>query len=164
MIAPVPLPDDALLRRYEQQPGAYTDCFSADTPDTVPFERFVAAFYTTPLFKLERLVLRLALRRPSTDAEAADLAANKRESFAAWTVEARRANQLLMRDLAGATRSWFMVEPLPDGTSTRVFFGSAVVPRSGEAKLGWPFHLLLGFHKLYSRALLATALRRLRRG
>ena len=44
-------------------------------------------------------------------------------------------------------------------------FGSAIVPRrvtaDGRAQLGWEFHALLGFHRVYSRALLRSAANRL---
>ena len=51
--------------------------------------------------------------------------------------------------------------------ATRLFFGSAVVARpggkSGKPELGLGFHALLGFHKLYSQALLRAAVSRLQR-
>lgn len=43
---------------------------------------------------------------------------------------------------------------------TTLYFGSAVVPRK-RGGMGWPFTALLGFHKLYSRVLLGSAVRRL---
>lgn len=50
-------------------------------------------------------------------------------------------------------------------TSTQLFFGSAVVPQrsssEGRAGMGPLFAALLGFHKLYSRALLWSARARL---
>jgi hypothetical protein len=82
-------------------------------------------------------------------------------------VEDRAANQLLMCDLAGRTRSWLMVAPLQAGgaSSTRLYFGSAVVPvrdmASGQPRMGLLFKALLGFHKLYSRILLQAARSRL---
>lgn len=162
-VCPAPLPDDALLQRYRR--GGYADCYCIDLPAAVSHQAFVSAFYTTPLFKLERALLKLALKRPSTDAEARGLAAGGLDAFAAWTVEARAPDQLLMCDVAGRTRSWLMVAPLPDRPGSRLYFGSAVVPRvdkaSGRARMGAGFHALLGFHKLYSRALLASAARAL---
>ena len=154
-IEPRPLPDKALLRAYEQ-PGGYTDCFATDVPAAVTHEQYVAAFYTTPLFKCERFILRWAIAQPSTDAEARELASGLRDAFAAWTVEQRCANQLLLADIYGSTRSWLMVEP--GVTGTRLYFGSAVVP---QARRRPSFGLLLGFHKAYSRALLASARRAL---
>ena len=48
--------------------------------------------------------------------------------------------------------------------ATRLYFGSAVVParaKDGRASLGAGFHSLLGFHRLYSHALLRAARSRL---
>ena len=163
-MAEVAEPDEALLARYSAQDGCYTDCFAVDVPGVVSFEAYVAAFYTTWLFKLERAILKLAVKRPSTDAQAVELAAGRRDSFAAWDVEARAEDQLLMCDLAGRTRSWLMVAPADGGT--RLYFGSAVVPvtgKDGKPTLGFGFSALLGFHKLYSKALLWSAVRKLKR-
>jgi len=130
---------------------------------------FVEAFYTTSLFRVERLLLSWLVAKPSTDAEANQLAAGTLDSFAAWTVEARSADQLLMSDFQGRTRSWLMVASSQSNASedTRLYFGSAVVPivsaKSGARTLGLSFRLLLGFHKLYSRALLFAAESRLAR-
>jgi hypothetical protein len=151
LIRPLPLPDAALLRRYAGT-GAYTDCFATDVPHVIPHARYVEAFYTTPLFKLERVILKLAVRRPSSDAQARQLAAGTLERFAAWDVEQRADNQLLMCDMFGNTRSWLMVAPIDGGT--RLYFGSAVVPKATGHK---SFKGLVAFHKLYSRALLASA-------
>lgn len=156
VIQPCPLPDDALLQHYART-GAYTDCFGTDVPGPIPHARYVEAFYTTPLFKLERVILALAVRRPSTDAQARALAEGRLDRFAAWDVEQRAENQLLMCDLFGNTRSWLMVAPTVGGT--RLYFGSAVVPKAmGRGS----FTGMLAFHKLYSRALLASARFRLR--
>lgn len=152
------LPADALLQRYREQ-GAYTDCFALDVPGHVAHAAFVEAFYTTSVFKLERLLLALFVSRPSNDAQARELADGDRERFAAWSVEARAPGQLLMCDFAGSTRSWLMAAPTQGGEGTRLYFGSAVV-RSSQ---GGVFSALLGFHKLYSRILLRAAVSRLRR-
>jgi len=152
----IELPADALLQRYRVQ-GAYTDCFAVDVPGQVAHAAFVEAFYTSSVFKLERLLLALLVSRPSNDAEARELAGGSREKFAAWSVEARAPGQLLMCDFAGSTRSWLMAGAA--GHGTRLYFGSAVV-RSSQ---GGVFRTLLGFHKLYSRILLRAAVSRLRR-
>ena len=121
--------------------------------------QYVEAFYTTWLFKLERWILKWALSRPSTDAQARELAAGALERFSAWRVEGRADNQLLMRDeFTGRTHSWLMTEARAGGT--RLYFGSVVL-RRGDGRLGGSFGLLLGFHKLYSRLLLGAARRRL---
>lgn len=156
------LPAGALLSRYEKD-GCHTDCYVTDIPVSVSHEQFVLAFYTTTLFKLERLILKLVVSRPSTDEQAAALASARGEKFAAWSVEDRCSNQLLMCDFQGRTRSWLMTADIENGDipGTRLFFGSAVVPvrnrRTGVEGLGITFRLLLGFHKLYSVALLSSA-------
>ena len=165
-LRPCPLPDGALLERYRRD-GAYTDCYATDIDGAVSHQAFVTAFYTTRVFKLERLILKLAVSRPSTDAQAAQLAEGSLDTFAAWSVEDRSENQLLLSDLHGRTKSWLMAVPLKraDGPGTRLYFGSAVVasrnPTTGETRLGQPFRLLLGFHKAYSKILLRAAKSRL---
>ncbi len=157
-----PLPDTALLQIYHQRPECYTDCYMVELPGQVSFADYVTAFYTTPLFKLERAILRVTVRRPSTDDQARALAEGGKAGgrFAAWDVEAREAGQLLLCDLAARTRSWLMAEPIDGGT--RLYFGSAVVPGGANGKMGLLFHVLMGgFHKAYSRALLGAAVRRL---
>jgi len=80
-----PLPDHALLARYAGN-GGYTDCYATDLPGAYSHAEFVAAFYTTWLFKLERWIL-LLVSKPSSDHDAARLARGEIERFAAWTVE-----------------------------------------------------------------------------
>ncbi len=141
------LPDEALLQKYATDPDAYTDCFTRDVKQDVDLATYVSAFYTTWLFKVERFILRVAARRPSTDGQARDVAEGHVPAFAAWTVEGRNNRQLLMCDMGGHTRSWFMVAP--EGDKTRLYFGSAVT------KADSPFvKALMPFHKWYSRALL----------
>ena len=154
-----PLPVGALLERYART-SAFTDCYSVKVARPVSLSEFLEAFYTTPLFKLERLLLSIKPDFSSTDAQAGELAQGKRERFAAWSVEAREPNQVMLA--AGRTRSWLMVGA-PTSTSGEaevLFFGSAVVPRR-RGGLGWQFTALLGFHKLYSRLLLGAAARNL---
>jgi hypothetical protein len=155
-------PDGALLYRYRGG-GGYTDCFVAVVPDRVTQTAYIEAFYTTALFKLERLVLALLVSRPSTDDEARRLAAGETQRFAAWTVEAREADQILLCDFMGSTRSWLMsvADPAAPSPTTRLYFGSAIVPRKGAAGLGVGFRAMVPFHRLYARALLKAAARRL---
>jgi hypothetical protein len=160
------LPGGALLGAYRGG-GAYADCFIVDVPRHVTQAEYVNAFYTTALFKVERTLLAWFAARPSSDAQARALADGTSNAFAAWTVEGREADQLLLRDFLGRTRSWLMSAPSGPGAprATRLYFGSAVVSagrgRTGRARMGWAFHALLGFHKMYSRALLRAAVRRL---
>lgn len=159
-IDPSPLPAGALLQAYVLR-GAYTDCYSTELGRAVSHAQFVEAFYTTAVFKLERWLLARFMARPSTDAQAGQLASGSRNAFAAWAVEERAPDQLLLA--AGRTRSWLMVASLPGhgGVATRLYFGSAIVPHGGSTRMGWQFTALLGFHKLYSRVLLWAARHRL---
>ena len=88
------LPDDALLRRYLSG-GAYADCYVTEVARVISHAEYVEAFYTTAVFKLERLLLSWFVARPSTDAQVGELASGKRTLFAAWSVEARDPYQLL---------------------------------------------------------------------
>jgi hypothetical protein len=162
-----PLPDSALLGRYLKV-GTYTDCYFVDVDHGVSQAEFVEAFYTTWLFRIERWILGWLAGRPSTDDQAMALALAALDEFAAWHVEQRSGDQLLMRDYTGRTRSWLMCKELTEEEGrSRLYFGSAVVPRigpgSGESSLGGTFRALLGFHRCYSRLLLGAAKRRLRR-
>lgn len=156
--SPCDLPPNALLRRY-QNSGAYTDCYTVEVARRVSHAEYVAVFYTTFVFKTERVLLSWLLSKPSTDTQAGRLARGEVGLFAAWTVEARAADQLLMADYVGRTKSWLMIAPSGDA-ATRLYFGSAVVPvrdRSGQPTMGRSYSALLGFHKLYSRVLLSAA-------
>lgn len=163
-IRPCELPAGALLHDYVAR--GYTDAYCTALPFEATQAAYIEAFYTTWVFRLERWILALAVSRPSTDAQAAQLARGETARFAAWDVEARRGGQLLMCDLHQRTRSWLMAQPLEDG-GTRLYFGSAVVAvddGKGGRRLGAVYGALLGFHKLYSRVLLAACAARLRRG
>jgi hypothetical protein len=158
-----PIPKDSLLARYAGE-GGYADCYTAVLERPVTQAEFVEAFYTGGVFKIERLLLRLFLSKPSTDAQVRQLAAGEVDSFSAWQVEGRAPNQLLLCDIQGRTRSWLMVAPAAQGSSTQLYFGSAVVPvadLAGKRRMGVAFKALLGFHKLYSRMLLGAACSRL---
>lgn len=162
------LPEGSLLWVYREA-GAHADCYTTVIANAHSFERYVEAFYTTWLFKIERFVLRWAVRKPSSDADAARLASGAAERFAAWTVEGRTGNQLLMCDFMKRTRSWLMVtgETIGGVPSTRLFFGSAVVPiadRNGRKTMGAGFGAMLWFHHLYSIMLLRAAGERLTHG
>lgn len=166
-IQPCELPPGALLRKY-QQGGAWADCHLTEVARDVSLAEFVEAFYTTPLFKVERRLLSLFASKPSTDAQARQLAAGELDSFAAWNVEARSTDQLLMADFQGRTRSWLMVATASSGEeNTRLYFGSAIIPvvnaRTGTQTTGLLFRSLLGFHNVYSRSLLWAAKFRLER-
>jgi hypothetical protein len=166
---PCALPPASFLRKYLDE-VAYVDCYVTEIARPVAQSDYVEAFYTTGVFKLERLLLSWFVSKPSTDAEARQLALGTRTGFSAWTVERQTADQLLLSDFTKRTKSWLMVDAVADGdntTVTRLYFGSAVVPaidkKSGRSTLGFTFRALLGFHKLYSKVLLSAARSRLTR-
>jgi len=162
----IEVPAHSLLKRYVAS-GAYVDCYVTEISASASHAQFVEAFYTTPLFKLERWLLGLLISRPSTDREAGQLARGELSSFAAWRVESRAPNEVLLA--AGRTRSWLMVSSSVEhhAGGTRLMFGSVVVPersaKPGRHGIGAGFRALLGFHQLYSRALLQSARARLSR-
>lgn len=157
-IRQIPVPPDALLQRYVAQVGCHTDCFEVFLPRQIDLAGFVAAFYKTWLFRLERFVLALATRRRITDGDVDALAQGAAERFAVWKVEARATDQMLLD--AGKTRSFLMV--VPDGQGTCLRFGSAVVAGAKTGERGRLTDLLTPAHLLYSRLLLGAAARRLR--
>lgn len=164
-VASCQVPEGSLLAACRRD-GAYADCYIAYIDRDVTQSQFVAAFYTTWVFRLERLILKWCVSKPSTDADARALAAGTANTFAAWRVEARGENEILLADFTGRTRSWLKTVPIV-GPRTRLYFGSAVIPvrsaATGQANLGRNFGLLLGFHKLYSRMLLTAARAKLSR-
>ncbi len=169
-VQPCPLPQHALLQKYKLS-GAFADCYVTEVTALVSQADFVAAFYSTSLFKVERFILKWLAGRPSSDLDARRLAAGTTDAFAAWSVEARTDEQLLLADFTGRTRSWLMAVPAgaADGRPrTLLYFGSAVTARGNRGRdgqgMGFVFHALMGFHRLYSRLLLGAARSRVLRG
>jgi hypothetical protein len=156
------LPPHSLLAELAAA-GAYTDCYSLEVAGSVPIEQFIAAFYTSRLFKIERWILKWVVAKPSTDDQAKQLAAGKLDRFAAWTVEGRTDTQFLACDYQGKTRSWLKVTP--NGDTTKLSFGTAVVarPPAGSAlgKAPLLFRALVRPHRVYAQALLRSAVRQL---
>ncbi len=154
------VPQNSLLSVYTRD-GSYTDSYRTELPGYITLPTFIKAFYTNWLFKIEAFILKYAAKRPSNDVEAQELANGSRIRFAAWDVEGRNENELLMCDMMGRTRSWFMVTH--ENERTQLYFGSAVVamrnPKTGKSSLGPIFTVLLGFHQIYSFLLLYFASR-----
>jgi len=168
VVRPCEVPRDTSLRRYKDAAG-YADCYVIEIPGVITQQAFITAFYSSPLFKVERTILRFLASKPATDADVERLAVGGAATFSAWRVEAQSSSELLLADFTGRTRSWLMALPAVDAASkpsTLLYFGSAVVsqPRggSGAPTMGNLFSALLGFHRLYSRLLLAAAGRRVR--
>lgn len=150
-----PVPENSLLGAYLST-GAFTDCYTVTVPGTISLSEFVEAFYTTRLFKVERWLLAKILGFTSSDHQARQLARSETSCFSAWNVEHRLHSEILLK--AGQTRSWLsVVSAATSPPSTILYFGSAVVPERPGGKFGVAFHALGGFHRLYSRLLLASA-------
>ncbi len=163
-----PVPEDSLLKTYRggSRPERWVgqgDCFAVAVAQPVSLGDFVFAFYTSPVFRIERAILRILAGAPSTDAEARGVADGSGSSFAIWRVGQRTTTQLLMCDRFEKTRSWFQVAPM-EGGGTLLRFGSAVASsrnrETGALSVGRGFRWLMGFHVLYSRVLLGAARRR----
>ena len=103
------LPEKALLVKYKNDQVGYTDCYSATVDGLVQQKDFIHAFYTSVLFKVERVLLKYLVNKPSSDKQAMQLANGDTEKFSAWYVESRTEHQLLMCDFQNRTRSWLMV-------------------------------------------------------
>jgi hypothetical protein len=161
------VPCDSLLKTYPggarpEHWGLRRDCFAVVVDAPVTLSDFVFAFYTSPLFRVERGILRILAGAPSTDAGARGVAEGADTTFAIWRVGERTATQLLMCDRFEKTRSWFQVAPM-EGGATLLRFGSAVAAsrnrETGALSAGWGFRWLMGFHVMYSRMLLSAARR-----
>ena len=151
-VAPHELPERSLLATH-RGPQCHRDAFCAEVPRTVSLSEYITAFYASMSFTPERKLLSL-IGRGASQGDIAALAEGRVQNFAAWDVEARTDDQLLMRDFQDRTCSWPMVEPISGGTG--LWFGSGV-RRPDRA----PVKLLMPFHRWYSRALLRAAVRRL---
>jgi hypothetical protein len=163
-----PVPEDSLLNTYRggSRPERWVgqgDCFSVAVAQPVSLSDFVYAFYTSPVFRIERAILRILAGAPSTDAEARGVADGSGSSFAIWRAGERTTTQLLMCDRFEKTRSWFQVASM-EGGETLLRFGSAVAAsrnrETGALSVGRGFSWLMAFHVLYSRVLLGAARRR----
>lgn len=104
------------------------------------------------------------MNKPSTDQDVELLAKGKSENFAAWSVEDRAENQLLLCDYQGQTRSWLRVVNQEEESSI-VYFGSAVVSKkdvNGKAiEFSRVFKFISWFHHLYSKALITCAVKKM---
>lgn len=151
-------PKGSLLAERAAELG-YTDAWTTTLDDPLSLPDFIVAFWTTPVFRAERLVLAL-IGWPSSAGDARAVADGTSNRFAAWRVEARRDDEILLFDATGRTCSWFRVEPLGT-TGTRLWFGSGVTrsarPQGSTPSIGPTFRALLGAHRVYSRVLLAQA-------
>lgn len=159
------VPANSLLASYTG--NGYTDSYRTELTGHISMEDYVYKFYTSSLFKLERFILTWSVRKPSTDTQAKEISEGNTNKFAAWTLEDRRENELLMRDMADHTRSWFMVNHLgtKESPKTQLYFGTGISPsprrKNEKPSIGFFFNVLLPFHKVYSVLLLYFAKRQL---
>ncbi len=162
------IPSDVLPAKYVDE-GAFVDCYYIEIPKDVSLAQYIEAFYTSSLFKVERGILSLVASKSAVDSDAVELSLGESERYSIWTVENRASNQILLCDFTKNTRSWLMVESLKtsDIVTTRLFFGSVVIPKkisaNGDSSFGVLFHSLSWFHQIYSKALLNAAYKKLLR-
>ena len=161
------IPDGSLLAEYNDiRDGKiaenFCDCYSVTVNGIICLEELVYAFYTCPVFAIERRILAIVLGVPSSDEYARQLSTGQCNRYLAWTVENRREHEMLLRFPKSHTGSWFMVRhTVEDGLDrTELLFGSVVFPKKSNTGFGLIFHCLSGFHRLYSAALLKSAKKR----
>ena len=159
-----PRPHGALVERYASR-GDYVDCFAVDVSGAVSISELVDAFFGSRAFEPERRILR-ALGR-SSPIDSTGLTTGTQERPAAWTVEARSANQVLLCDFLSFTRCWLMVEVSPDDAArSRLYFGTAFArtrnPSAANFALRLVFSVLRPLHSAYAKILLNGAAARLR--
>lgn len=160
------VPLGSLSAKYVEE-GGFVDCYFIDIPKDVTLDDYIGAFYTTSLFKVERSILSIVTGRRASDSDAVQLSQGTSKNYSIWSVENRESDQILLCDSSNSTRSWLMVKNVTTNQEkvSRLYFGSVVVPNevseNGQAQFGFLFHALGGFHKLYSRALLHAAYKKL---
>lgn len=149
MVRRARVPASSLIARYVADPASHVDAYVASGDATL--EQFVRAFFSTPIFRLERRLLRLAGKR-SSDQQVDDLASGAGSVMAAWVIEDRSETELLLTVAGSPIRTWLAVGP------GELWFGSAIVADGG--KIPFLAKALMPFHHVYSRSLLRAAARR----
>ena len=113
-----------------------------------------------------RFLLAVLMSKPSTVPQARQLAERELNEFAAWQLEARADDALLLCTIDGRTRSWLMLSAAQAPGGTRLYFGFAVVPvrnaSTGKSAMDIAFKTVRGCHKRYTRAQLSSAVVALR--
>ena len=144
-VSACPVPEGSLLAGFGE-PGDYRDCFQKSIPRSVALPELICRFYCSPAFRPERLALSL-IGKGASNVDAEALSAGSVESFAAWHVVERRADEILLQDFSGATASWLGVHS--QGDTTQLRFGSWIAkPDRLVVKA------LLPLHRAYARVLL----------
>lgn len=102
------LPKSACLNDYEHHAGVYTDCFQTELPKGGTLESYINAFFNTWLFRIERMILSTAAKKPVSDEDIARLAQGTSNTMSAWQVERRDADQILLEVPQPPIRTWLM--------------------------------------------------------
>eukprot|EP00123_Amoebidium_parasiticum_P021633 comp70918_c0_seq1/m.48123 comp70918_c0_seq1/g.48123 ORF comp70918_c0_seq1/g.48123 comp70918_c0_seq1/m.48123 type:complete len:227 (-) comp70918_c0_seq1:452-1132(-) len=183
-------PTRSLLQRRVAKYGIYGDAFAVRAsvggrlgtaaPEEV-LKLYMDSFFTSPVFKLERFILRLARQgRPVTDSDIRSYEYEKGDAVQVFTVvETTHTEALFCWDEKLHGYTWFAVQRagqqpalteevgVSEGSGEVVLlFGSALKGGgadevNGAMSLFW--RTALAFHVAYSRLLLAAALRRFER-
>ncbi|MEM1237990.1 MAG: hypothetical protein AAGI10_13555 [Pseudomonadota bacterium] len=103
---------------------------------------------------MERKILAAFFKAPSSDRQILALAEGTGDRLAAWHVEARENDEILLAVGDGPIRTWLSVR---DGT---LWFGSVVLAGT-DGRQSFAIRAAMPFHALYSRILLASARRAL---
>ncbi|MGB0960250.1 MAG: hypothetical protein ACPGVK_08370, partial [Halocynthiibacter sp.] len=108
-------------------------------------------------------------RQKPSDRDLLHLASGDGDQFAMWRVEARTDCQILMRVGESPIRTWLMLDEQTareEEGRLRLYFGSSVLPKGhdgeGRPKVGAIYDVFSGFHKLYSKVLLWSAMHKLK--
>ncbi|MEM9969681.1 MAG: hypothetical protein AAF762_01095 [Pseudomonadota bacterium] len=131
----------------------FVDAYFVARPG-VALPNYVDRFFTTPIFRLERSILRLTGGVPSEDQQVAALASGTGEVMASWRVEARSDDELLLVVPGTPIRTWLAVD------DRGIWFGSVIVA-GPDGNIPFMIRALIPFHALYSRVLLWAAARRM---
>ncbi len=159
------IPPQSAFARYLEVPGAYADCYAIKVKGAAKLEGYTNAFFSTWLFRLELLVLRLFGSSNVTEQDRENLARGASDQFGLWRVETRDQDEMVLSVGDGPIRTWLRVQPdRDDPSATLLVFGSAVLPRhqnrDGTQRLDRITQALTPIHQAYSILLLRAAAQR----
>ncbi|ETW00708.1 hypothetical protein H310_07265 [Aphanomyces invadans] len=152
-IAPTPLSSvqaTNLFARFLSTPDQHVDVYQTTLSKPVSVELAAKAFFQSPVFQAERVILRLAGAGSTTDAEIDAMAFKEGEHVATFRVLETKENEVLFCwDESDAVNghSWLAVT---DSGHT-LLFGSTIRNRSAFIRWVTPLHLV------YAQIVLASA-------
>ncbi len=160
------IPLDSFMSAYKQIDGCSADAFRGYLEFPVTLEALITAFFGSPIFTLERLLLKSIGQANTSRSDITGLAAGTQEKFAAWKVEDRNESEVILKVGSSPIRSWLMARPDGDG-KTAIYFGSAVLPqttnRNSKPQVGSSFRFFMGVHNFYSCLLLKSTIKNLQK-